>query len=396
MKIGFAGPVSVELLGDLVDGVSALPPCYPFPMMAHLVREYVRQGYDVSVFALSDCVDVERTVRGEALTIHAVPARRRRAWTDLFASERLRLREAMEADRCDVIHAQWTYEYASAAIAAGVPHVVTAQDAMLNILKYMSPRSLPHWLAKAALSSCVVRRVRSLTVVSEYLREYYLRRGYRGVLPVIPNGVTDAVLDLRGRRKDGGGLVFASILNGWGPRKNGAGALRAFAEYRRGHPGSRLVMFGDGHGEQETGAAWARREGLADGVTFAGRTNHQEVIVRLRDEADVLLHPAREDACPVAVIEAMGASLPVVGGRNAGGVAELVGRGGILVDDVSDTRQLVAAMERLSSTETRLSCGDHGREQVRERHRISVVARAYLELLASAVAGNGARRTQES
>jgi len=68
------------------------------------------------------------------------PRPRHRA-LDLFAAERAGVRQAMEEDPCDLIHAQWTYEFALAALATGQPTLVTAHDAPWRVLRHMPARS---------------------------------------------------------------------------------------------------------------------------------------------------------------------------------------------------------------------------------------------------------------
>jgi hypothetical protein len=41
------------------------------------------------------------------------------------------MREALQREQPDILSAHWTYEFAAAAIATGIPHVVTAHDAPL-------------------------------------------------------------------------------------------------------------------------------------------------------------------------------------------------------------------------------------------------------------------------
>ncbi len=106
-------------------------------------------------------------------------------------------------------------------------------------------------------------------------------------------------------------------------------AILAFARFRKSHPASRLIVAGRYcWGPDE---ATCRREirdvalqaGVDEGIDWRGTYTQAEAPALLR-EADSLLHPTYNDACPRLVVEAMACGLPVVYSAS-GGVPELVG-----------------------------------------------------------------------
>jgi len=49
-------------------------------------------------------------------------------------------------------------------------------------------------------------------------------------------------------------------------------------------------------------------------------TPHGDLLIKLAENIDVLVHPSLEEAHCMAVIEAMAMGMPVIGGRSSGGI----------------------------------------------------------------------------
>nr|MBA2443393.1 glycosyltransferase family 4 protein [Rubrobacter sp.] len=386
-----------ELLAGHVRNGEEMPEGYRFPPMATLIEEYLRRGHRVSVFTLDPTTERLRTFEGDQLTIHVGryrPRARYRA-TDFFAAERADLVEALRADPCDIVHAHWTYEFALAAIASGTPYLVTAHDAPLHILRLY--RNAYRFL-RTLMAVRVSRRARFMTAVSPYVARHFEKLlGHRGTVTVVPNGLSEELFALgEGREQRSGGEppVFATVLTGWGRLKNGSAALEAFGKVRATLPGARLLMFGYGHGAGEEAEAWARQRGLEGGVEFVGTLPHPELMRRLSLEADVLVHPALEEAHPVGVSEAMALGLPVIGGERSGGVPFTLdhGEAGVLVD-VRSAEDLSRCMLRLAGdAAARVELGAAARESARRRFHVERVVDAYEETFGKVLAAFGAGR----
>jgi glycosyltransferase involved in cell wall biosynthesis len=97
--------------------------------------------------------------------------------------------------------------------------------------------------------------------------------------------------------------------------------------------------------------------------------------------ASLLALPSLEDNCPMAVIEAMAARVPVAAAR-VGGVPDLVEKGitGVLFDPF-DERNMADAVEGLLGDPARAArMGAAGREQVLQRFTPRVVAERHIEI----------------
>jgi L-malate glycosyltransferase len=378
--IGMAGPIALAEFrehlhprhcgSDLPKGLGGTP-------VNLLSRELLRRGRRLVIFTLDPAVNDEMVLEGESLRICVGPLRPTRA-RDFFSVERDYLLRAIGREAPDILHAQWTYEYALAAQKSGLPHVITAHDAPITILRL---NLIPYRIARTLMAYRAVMRARRVVSVSPYVLEHIRRfMFYSGSEEVIPNGLPQRLFQFPvPPRHQGKAVVFATVLTGWNGCKNGQVAIEAFAYHRRHHPGDRLMMFGYGHGPGERAETFAQNRGLAEGIEFVGQRPYEEVLSRLASEADVLVHPSLEESHGLALIEAMALGIPVIGGINSGAVPWTLdqGRAGILVD-VSSSEAVAKAMAYLAEHfQERISLGSRGKAMVMERFHIEAVADAY-------------------
>lgn len=388
MKIGIAGPLDVSLLADLFPPQSQIPKTYSFALTSSLAREFHRRGHEVSVFALSSEVKATCRIEGEGIRAYICPLRRARSqMMDFFRGERQALCDAMRESGCDVIHAHWTYEFAAAAIESGLPHVVTAHDAPNVVLRFARNA---YWFAKPWLGVPVLRKARCVTAVSPYLAEELEKflRPQKDIV-VVPNGVGSEVFTLASRRdarKPQRKTIFASVLNGWDRRKNARALIKAFGTVRNQlADGVELWMFGSGFEAGGLAETWAGKHAGNSGIRFVGPVPHQELLRKLADEVDVLVHPSREETFCMAALEAMAIGLPVIGGRNSGAIPWLLDGGnlGELVD-VNSAQDLAEAMMKFTRDRSAaMERTPRARTAARERYSIASVVDTYESLCQS-------------
>jgi glycosyltransferase involved in cell wall biosynthesis len=378
--LGMVGPANPREFADyLAVAPEDLPTGLGGSPVNLLTRELLKRGRQITLFTLDPQVEKEKIFRSKQLTVCIGPYRpspRTRA-LDFFAVERAYLSSAIEREKPDILHAQWTYEFALASQACGLPTLTTAHDAPINVLRhdptaYRFLRTLMAWKA--------VRNVSQLVVVSPHvdthLRTYHFLKGQA---EIIPNGLPESLFSQASANRNGARMHFATVLNGWGNYKNGQAAIEAFALTRREIPDARLFMFGDGHGPGEIAERWARANKLHDGIEFVGMVPHKKLLSQLAENIDVLVHPALEEAQPMSIIEAMSLGIPVIGGHKSGGVPWTLdyGQAGILVDLANPEVIAAAMLELAQDHEKRAEWGMRGRELAETRYHISAVADAY-------------------
>lgn len=101
-------------------------------------------------------------------------------------------------------------------------------------------------------------------------------------------------------------------------------ALKAAEIVAKRYPGLQLSIAGSGP-ELAALQALSRELGMADRVRFTGRLDVDEM-VRLYQQADLVLNPSRVDNTPNSILEALACGVPVVS-TNVGGIPFLVQHG---------------------------------------------------------------------
>ncbi len=378
--IGMLGPITLRDFREFLDpnlDFDKLPKGNGGSPVNLLSCELLKRGHRMVIVTVDRSVRDEVIVTGERLRICVGPDRPKHA-RDFFSEERKYLVRAIQREKPDVLHAQWTYEFALAAIASGLPYIVTAHDAPINVLRR---NFIPYRIARTFMAYVALWRAKRVVSVSPYVATHLRRFAFHWRrIQVVPNGLSQDLFDLRiANRLRAREVTFATVLNGWAGYKNGQAAIQAFAELRKLIPAARLLMFGQDHGVGDVAEIWARKRELYQGIEFVGHISHDQLLLRLRSDVDVLVHPSLEESHGMALIEAMALGIPVIGGSKSGAVPWTLdeGRAGILVD-VKQPKMLAEAMLKLAtSRQEREAWGATGSASVRKRFHVRAIANEY-------------------
>lgn len=361
--------------GAAIKGLAATP-------VDTLTTALLRQQIEVELLTLTPEVTGLHHLSGPGLEVRIGPyrSRARHRARDFYAQERRTLSELLAMTSGDVVHAHWTYEFALPCENERRPVLVTAHDAPLTILRLAHDK---YRLARTALAYRVRLGIRSLSVVSPYLADRWrTQMAYRRPIHVVPNIAT--ALPPTGRSTPPERQVILDVSDN-GPRKNVRTLIQAFGQVRAQRPDTVLRLIGPGLGPDDDLARWAHTSDLAASVEFIGLVDHAVIASHL-DEASVFAHAAVEEAHPMSVCEAMHTGLPVVGGRNSGGVPWTLdgGRCGILVD-VRDPRAIAdGILQLLSDQGLARKLGTAAQHRALTAFSADAVVSGYLEAYAAA------------
>jgi glycosyltransferase involved in cell wall biosynthesis len=163
--------------------------------------------------------------------------------------------------------------------------------------------------------------------------------------------------------------------------------LKAMAHLRTTQPLAQLLIVGSG--DQTRLRAEASRLGVADAVTFMGS---RADVSKILAASDVGVLSSDFEGMPLAVLEYMAASLPVVA-TDVGGVPQIVdhGRSGLLVAP-RDPAALAGAIETvLSDRALASSMGKAGHARQQREFSVELMAERVSRLYDSLLAGLGPR-----
>jgi glycosyltransferase involved in cell wall biosynthesis len=203
---------------------------------------------------------------------------------------------------------------------------------------------------------------------------------------VISNGVEVHKVDLKRRAEfrnkygiSGKDLVITQVC--WMVDVKGVETmLRAASLLCNKHSKVHFLFVGDGP-ELPKYRDLAVELGIEDVITFTGLINNPTEIGAF-DASNIYCQPSLwQEACPLAVLEAMSVKLPIIA-SDTGGLPELVdnGRSGILVS-VGSSEEICAALEKLlDDANLRRSMGEAGYRLILNEHRIEETARKYVDV----------------
>lgn len=328
MKIGIAGPMTLRLLDlDIKNGCN-IPIGYDSPAISVLINALLKCGHSVVAYTTSIGIARPIVYEGEKLTVCIGRRRERHVARDLFKEERKELVHLMRTYPADIINAQWSYEFAWAALESGLPTLVTVRDNALRVLKY---RTDPYRFMRTMINYLILNRARFLSTNSQYLFNVLSEKNKKKTR-VIPNFYPEwleEVSSLPVEKSD----YLISVSNGFGKLKNIMAAMKAFSIIKRNYLDIRYCVVGD---DMEKGGRvykHALRNRLADGVTFEGMVPYDRVIDLVR-KAMLFVHPSREESFGMSVLESMVVGTAVIGGDHSGNIPFMLNHGqcGVLCD----------------------------------------------------------------
>jgi len=258
---------------------------------------------------------------------------------------------------------------------------------------------LGHW--STVMLDELAGQLESVAVCSGYLRDTFASRSsaIASKTRVVFNGVNPEVFSPREETRQSKTIFFVGRFES---EKGVMQLVQAFARVLGTHGDARLVIGGaTGFGThqetpyvREVRAQAARLIECHPGcIEFVGYLHHDRDLPGWFQKATIFACPSLfQEPFGLVNAEAMACGTPVVG-SNRGGIPEVLGDAGILVDP-NDTNGFADELSRLlAQPERRAQLGNVGLKRVRERFDWQVIGRDWTALLADA---NAARRSEMS
>ena len=282
----------------------------------------------------------------------------------------------------DLVHGQGTERDAAlCAVFSGYPNLITIHGNMRVHGSRSENKTRPFYKLAAWLERIAIPRtlgVVTITTYTESLVRPLVRRSW-----LIPNAVQSSFFATDPKPRIPPTLLFVGALD---ERKNATGFIRACAELISSR-GWKFRLCGTA---DSTSAYFQELKKLASihpWLELAGWKTRDELRIEM-ESATLLVLPTLEDNCPMVVLEAMAAGLPVIASR-VGGIPDLLtdGRTGLMFDPAHPHTIQAAAQRMMDDVTFRESIHTAARREALNRFHPHVVAsahlRAYAEILAT-------------
>ena len=303
---------------------------------------------------------------------------RRTAYQGCIRAVRKKLREL----RPEIVHGQGTEkDCAISAAFSGFPNVITIHGNMRLIARVNRAKPLSYeWLA-ARLERFTIPRSAGVVCITEYTRQAVAGLARRTW--VVPNAVDASFFEVNAQPP--AGLPARMLCVGdICVRKNQNTFIRALDPLAAKHK-FELRFCGRANERDDYGGEFFRLVKARPWCVFHGLATREELKALLR-QATVLALPSLEDNCPMAVLEAMAAGVPVVASK-VGGLPDLIedGKTGIFCDPL-EAASMAAAIEKvLVNPSAAAEVAGQARQRARERFHPEIVARRHLGIYREAL-----------
>ena len=285
----------------------------------------------------------------------------------------------------DIVHGQGTeLDCAMDAVFSGFPNVLTIHGNMRRIAKVTKARPFSFGWFAARLETLAVSRAGGVVCISSHTQravENLARRSW-----VVPNALQPSFFEIQSQPAPGEPPRILCVARVTLLKNQNAliQALDSLASKR----GFQLVFLGAAPQEDAYAAEFLRLVKSRPWCRHVGHVNPEEIREYLRS-ASLLALPSLEENCPMSVLEAMAAGVPVAAAR-VGGVPDLIedGKSGFLFDPL-DAGSMRATIERaLANPAAALEIAGCAKKLARQRFHPEVVAREHFKIYEEVLHGS--------
>ena len=345
-------------------------------MTVILARALARMAdMDVHLITLEKELPDEIVEKDGKVTIHRLVASSWPQILDIHAGPgRKRLIEKIRQLGPDVVHSHETFGLTMGGF--DLPHVFTVHGFdHANIPAEGRPFARSRSLLWKIVENRGLGRQKAIISISPYVREMIEKYAPRAEIYDIDNPVDDRYFDIPEVSQDS--TENRVLILGWiNERKNTLGAVRAMAHAIRSGADGKLVVAGEAKktSYKDIIIQEINRQEIKDHVEFLGHISRDQLNDELR-RTRILLLPSLQENAPMAISEAMAASIPVVT-SNRCGMPYMVadGESGYLVDPLDSIQIGERLKELLLTPELCRRMGAKGREIALARFHPDVVA----------------------
>jgi glycosyltransferase involved in cell wall biosynthesis len=287
--------------------------------------------------------------------------------------------------RPNIVHGQGTErECALGAVFSGFPNVLTIHGNMRLVAKVEHSRPLSfRWIA-ARLEAFTIPRSQGVVCITNYTHDAVADLAKKTW--VVPNAVDAGFFDVQPEINLENPKVILCV-GAVGIRKNQNAFIRALDPLVAKRK-FQIVFLGSAPQDDSYCREFFELVAARDWCRHFDFVGREKLKAHLR-KATLLALPSLEDNCPMAVLEAAAANVPVVAAK-VGGVPDLIedGKTGLFCDPQNSASMASAAEKMLAQPEFARALAAEAKMRAKERFHPLVVARRHLEIYREVLAAN--------
>ncbi|EEF59526.1 glycosyltransferase family 4 protein [Pedosphaera parvula] len=285
------------------------------------------------------------------------------------------VRRRLKVIRPDIVHGQGTErECAVSAVFSKFPNVLTIHGNMRLIAQVNVAKPLSfYWLA-AQLENIALQKTKGVVCITHYTEE-----AVKGLAPktwLVPNAVDASFFDVETAPDETRTVLCVGNIS---YRKNQNPFIKALDSWAAKNK-IKLLFLGQANKEEPYVQEFFEIIATRSWCEYGGFADREKLKTHLKS-ASLLALPSLEDNCPMVVLEAMAAGVPVLAAK-VGGLPDLIEEGGngLFMDptDVSSMEQGVAKM--LTDAGLAKSLAVNAKRIAREKYHPSIIARRHVEI----------------
>ena len=317
-------------------------------------------------------VQLEANIRYHALLVP------KRGWMSTLYQGCIRaVRRKLREIQPDLVHGQGTErECAISAVFSGLPNVLTIHGNMGLIAQVTRARPFSYpWLA-GKLERVTLPRTDGIVCITQYTRAAVAAQARRTW--VVPNGVDQRFFGISSGR-GGSAVPLLLVVGKVCVRKNQNAFIRAL-DPLAARTRFRLVFAGDATAAVPYEAEFLEMVRARPWCQHVGFTDRETLKNYLRDAA-LLALPSLEDNCPMVVLEAMAAGVPVLA-ANVGGLPDLIedGRNGLFCNPLEAASMAAGVARLLESPALGQQLAAEAKQRATARFHPRIIAERHVEI----------------
>lgn len=275
----------------------------------------------------------------------------------------------------DIVHGQGTErDCAMEAVLSGYPNVLTIHGNMRVHASRPEQKGNGYYKMASALESYCLKRTDGVVAISSYtecLVKDLSRRVWK-----LPNAVDRNFFEIKTKNQLVPRLLFVGSVS---ERKNPLGLLKACEPFLKAGQCT-LALAGHLNVDSTYGKEILDFASMLPGIELLGFLGRNDLANEF-ERSSILVLPTFEDNCPMVILEAMAAGLPVAASR-VGGIPDLVqqGRTGFMFDpnSINDMRDVIKCL--LNDSEICKAFSEAARAHAYANFHPSVIANEHVNI----------------